>query len=225
MNARKSGSTSAGSVVGAKPQRLRGRHADRGSPVDVVEQPVADEERVGRVNRERVEGKLEDRRVGLAHADLAREDDRVETPGDAELGQLAADEPRRLRPGVRDDTEPQAAIAERVEERMRAVDERARRTPGCMLGVEEAGELVVGERAEQVAQLRPVVEPRRGVALEQRRKLLGPEARVELGRLVRRARARRARRDGRRRAARRPTETASACRSSRREPLPARWLG
>ena len=163
MNASTSGSTSAGAVVCPEPERLHRRHPERAGAVHVVMEAVADEERRFGVDAELVEGRLEDRRIGLPGAHLAGQDDRVDTRGDSELVELAANEPRGLRPRVRNDRKPQAAPAQRVEQSMCAVDERARRTPRGVLGVEEAIELLVGDRAEQIAQLVAVVDACGGV--------------------------------------------------------------
>ena len=80
---------------------------------------------------------------------------RVDALGDAQLLELAPHEPRRLGPRVRDDREAQPAVAQRLEQRVRGVDERARRAPRVVLGVEEAVELVVGDVAEQRRAARP----------------------------------------------------------------------
>src|SRR5258708_12805316 len=66
---------------------------------------------------------------------------------------------------------------------MAAVHERARRTPGGMLGVEEAVELLAVDRPEEVAEFGGIVGPRSGARFEERRECLGPEARAELVRL------------------------------------------
>ena len=89
------------------------------APVKVV----ADEHGVDRVDTELGKRAQEDRRVGLAEADLVGEDDDVEPLGETELAQLLAEEAPRLGPRVRDQAGLQSALAQRVEQRVRGAEE------------------------------------------------------------------------------------------------------
>ena len=181
MNARKSGSTAAGVSSARNHSACTVVIPTAAAPCDVVDEPVADEERLERVDAEAVERVLEDRRVGLARADLAREDDRVDALRDAELlerrggrsrggsGHVFATTASR-RPRARSASSSACARAE----------QRARRPPRRVLGVEEAVELVVGERPEQAAQLLRVVDvarrPSRGRQRPSRNRAVKPAA-------------------------------------------------
>src|SRR4051794_10277695 len=97
--------------VRPEPQRLHRRHPDIRGALDVLEEPVADEERLARLDPERVEGSLEDRRMRLARTDLGRENRIVDPLRDAQLLEVRVLEIRRVE-RVRDEPELQTAAAQ-----------------------------------------------------------------------------------------------------------------
>ena len=126
-----------GVLVGPVPERLHGRHPELGRAADVLEEPVADEERVLRLDLERLERALEDRRVRLAHPDLRGEDAEVEPLREAHLLEVVMQERARVE-RVRDEPELEPHPAQRLQQRVGVRAEHARRVPRAVLGLEEA---------------------------------------------------------------------------------------
>ena len=122
----------------------------RPAPRDVRDDPVADEQCSRRLNLELGEGALEDRRVGLHLADLAREDDRVHPLEQPLLLERPVDEPSR-RCAVRDDREPQAAFPKPVQERVHVRMDVLAREPVALARLEEGLQLGVAQRPSESA--------------------------------------------------------------------------
>jgi Ca2+:H+ antiporter len=131
-------------LVGAEPVGQDGRHPDLFRAADVLEATVADEQRPGRVDTQRLEGGLEDRGMRLALPNLGREDRDVEALGQSHPPEIVVQQPPRVE-RIRDEPGLEAALAERVEKRVRGIAEPAGGVPRRVLRFEEAGEVVVGE--------------------------------------------------------------------------------
>ena len=118
MNAWWSGSRAVRVLVGPEPERLNGRHPELAGAADVLEEPVADEEGVLRLDLECLERALEDRRMRLARPHLGREHAEVESLREPHLLEVAVKEPAGVE-GVRDEPELEAALAKRLEQCVR----------------------------------------------------------------------------------------------------------
>ncbi len=143
-------------VVRGEPEGLDGRDPGAGGARHVGDQLVSDVHRLRSLEpeAERPERCLEDPPVRLAGADLVGQHDRVDPLSDAELVDAPPRQPGRLGPAVRDDRQPQTALAQRFEQRVRRSEQHVRRRPGDVLRIEETIDPLVVETElapEQVA--------------------------------------------------------------------------
>ena len=125
-------------LVGAEPQGLNGRHPELAGAADVLEQPVADEERLLGRRIERRQRPFEDLRVRLALSDLRRKDRKVDPFRDPHLLEIATQQPAGVE-RVRDQPELETARPKRLEHGVRRRSEHTCRLPCLVLAPRESG--------------------------------------------------------------------------------------
>src|SRR5215510_13389603 len=136
-------------LVGSEPEGLNRRHPEVAGAAHVLEQPVADEQRLTGGRAYRRQGTLEDLRVRFPLSDLRRENRKVDPFSDPHLLEIAAQQPARIE-RVRDERQLQATRAQRLEHRVGRRPEHARRLPPLVLRLEKPIELRVRDLHAEV---------------------------------------------------------------------------